>query len=96
MTNFTFECDPGHGWLLVSAEDMTKAGLTEADISPFSYVSKTGQIALEEDLDAGVFLDAWKEKFGQPRISDEHVETTAIRNWKSYGTKSTEVENADA
>lgn len=87
-TKFIFESDPGHGWLLVTYAQLAKVGLSEQDITPFSYVSQTGVIALEEDLDAATFLDAWKAKTGEaPRFDERNVESTDIRNWKPFGAK---------
>jgi hypothetical protein len=88
MTSFIFESDPGHGWLLVTRTDLKTAGLTEQDISAHSYISAQGQIALEEDLDAQTFFAAWTAKTGTPpQIRDRYAERTAIRGWRSFGTK---------
>jgi hypothetical protein len=89
MTPFTFESDPAHGWLLVTANDLQTAGLTEQDISAFSFISPNrAQIALEEDLDAQTFLNAWTAKTGASAdIRDKYVARTPIRNWPSFGTK---------
>ena len=86
---FIFECDPGHGWLLVTLPQLTELGLKESDITPFSYVSPTGVIALEEDCDAKTFLNAWSKKTGRaPRFDERCVKATEIRNWKPFGSKS--------
>lgn len=56
---FTFYSDPGHGWLAVAYSDVLAAGLDLLNFSRYSYAN--GQtLFLEEDLDAGVFLTAWK------------------------------------
>lgn len=47
---------PEHGWLRVTIEDLKELGI-EDDISPFSYLGKH-YAYLEEDLDAGTFLDS--------------------------------------
>ena len=48
--------DDGHGWLVVSVSAVLASG---ADITRFSYVGPDGPLAyLEEDCDAGAFLDA--------------------------------------
>ena len=85
---FEFVCDPGHGWLLVSPDDLEKAGLTEQDITPFSYRNFTGDvIALEEDADAGTFLTAWETLSGKtPEIMDASG-GHAVRNWPRFGSK---------
>ncbi len=57
---FTFYSDPGHGWLAVSYFDVLAVGLDTKDFSDCSYV-KGNTLFLEEDLDAGVFLNAWKK-----------------------------------
>ncbi len=84
--SFTLSSDPSHGWLLVTRDDMRAVGLTEADISPYSYQSG-GWIALEEDCDAGTFIEAYHAKFGVcPEIKSDE-KGARIRAWKDYGTK---------
>jgi hypothetical protein len=54
----TFHTDSGHGWLEVPRADAIALGLAEK-ISPYSYMG--GQsLYLEEDCDAGLYLDAAK------------------------------------
>jgi hypothetical protein len=86
---FIVSTDPGHGWLLVAPEDMVAVGLTEADITPYSYRSPDGVIALEEDCDMGTFLDAWKAKNPgkEPTLVESFAERNPIRNWGDFGTK---------
>ncbi len=81
--------DPGHGWLIVSPEQLASYGISEAQISPYSYRSPDGnQIALEEDCDAGVFLEAFRRTHGDdPIFAREHQNPCPIRNWPGYGTK---------
>ena len=60
MDKFLFISDPGHGWLKVSVLSLAPLGLSLGSFSPFSY--RSGYVAyLEEDCDAGVFIDAWKK-----------------------------------
>jgi len=88
MTVFTFESDPSHGWLLVTYAQLAKAGVSEQDISSHSYVSRNGVIALEEDRDAPLFLNAWSAKTGEaPRFDERNVESTPIRSWTRFGAK---------
>lgn len=90
MTTFTFISDPGHGWLMVSPGQLADVGLTEADITPYSYRNiGTGTLALEEDCDAGTFLDAWKAKNPGDDLSfmEVHEDPCPIRNWPSFGSK---------
>lgn len=80
--------DPGHGWLIITPEDLASAGLTEDDISPHSYRSQE-LIALEEDCDALAYI---KARYGEvPYDSFDHrntyVETGGPRTWPSFGKK---------
>lgn len=80
--------DPGHGWLIVSRADLAAAGLTEADISPYSY-QKGDQLALEEDSDAAIYLAA---RYPGVRVSamkhkETLVEVGGPRTWASFGSK---------
>jgi len=85
---FTFESDWARGWLLVSLADLIDVGLAEKDITPYSYVSPDGVIALEEDLDAQIFLNVWQAKHKTaPSYDERSVATTAIRTWRSFGTR---------
>lgn len=83
---FTLTQDPGHAWLLVTASDMAAVGLTEADISPYSYQSG-GWRALEEDCDAAVFIEAYtRTTGGAPRIAFDE-KGGHVRTWRRFGTK---------
>ncbi len=58
MDTLTFYTDPGHGWLEVPVQ-LLKDLRVEYDISQYSY--RAGSLAyLEEDCDAGRFLEAAK------------------------------------
>lgn len=55
-----FISDPGHGWLVVDRKHVVELGIAP-EISPYSY--QKGDIAyLEEDCDAGLYLQALKAK----------------------------------
>jgi len=75
--------DPGHGWLAVTVEELVDLKIAHK-ISGYSYIKDT--IAyLEEDCDLGVFVRAYKEKYGQPPAFEEiYVENTPIRNYQNY------------
>jgi hypothetical protein len=60
---FVFHCDPGHGWLEVSKEDLQYVGLSPSDFSSYSY-RKGNRFFLEEDCDAGLFLNAYEKESG--------------------------------
>lgn len=68
-THFTFISDPGHGWLLVKRSELAEVGLTAADITPYSYQS-SDMLGLEENVDAGIFLAAYKAKMGRVSLRD--------------------------
>ncbi len=75
--------DPGHGWLEVPISELTRLGIAK-QISPYSY--RVGRMAyLEEDSDAGKYLDALKAA-GEPRpkIIEVYQEYTPIRDYPSY------------
>lgn len=55
---FDFYSDPGHGWLEVRLHDLNKLNLKPTDFSGCSYRSGA-TLYLEEDCDAGKFIDAW-------------------------------------
>lgn len=54
----TFHADPSHGWLEVDFADLEALHIT-AQVSRYSYHSGT-RAFLEEDCDAGLYLDAAK------------------------------------
>ncbi len=82
-----WEVDPGHGWLAVSKADCVKAGICDK-ISAYSYFDEESQIVyLEEDCDAGLFLDAIKDKFPIEffrNIKETHREETFVRELPSF------------
>jgi hypothetical protein len=52
--------DPGHGWLSVKKKELVDLGI-ETKISNWSYM-KGKSVYLEEDCDAGVYIEAQKER----------------------------------
>jgi hypothetical protein len=86
---YVFFTDPGHGWLRVKLAELVALGIAEK-ISRFSYMHG-GYAYLEEDCDAGVFLQA---KFGsdisfaelerQGILKEHYAENTVIRNYGRY------------
>ena len=81
---FTFYSDPGHSWLKVSQKDCDLLNLKPDDFSSYSYMDrqKAGVVFyLEEDCDAGVFLEKYKTAFGSyPDLKKRYAEKTAIRD----------------
>jgi hypothetical protein len=57
-----FYSDNGHGWLSVKRQKLIDLGILEK-ISSYSY-QKGQTVYLEEDCDAALYMDAYKEKFG--------------------------------
>jgi hypothetical protein len=77
MRTFTFHTDSGHGWL-----EVPKAIVHSLDISisPYSYHDSKNYY-LEEDLDAGVFLKAYKAQGSEYKIKEKHTNRSHyIRN----------------
>jgi len=79
---YVFHTDPGHGWLEVSLAEIIELGI-ENKISQFSYC-KADTAYLEEDCDAGVFLNAKHKRGETVEIREQHRDPTPIRNFKSY------------
>jgi len=60
--NYRWYTDPGHAWLRVSTAVCKDLGILDR-VSQFSYQSRQGTyLYLEEDCDAGLFLQAVKDK----------------------------------
>lgn len=79
---YLFISDPGHGWLVVDRQELKSFGV-EKEISSCSYVRNTNAY-LEEDCDAGVFLDALKKAGHEVEFIEKHEENTPIRNYRSF------------
>ena len=83
QTKFKYYCDPGHGWLKVSLTLLSELGIANK-ISRFSYINKDYAF-LEEDRDAGIFLDTMKEKGAQITLIESHTnQQSKIRNYQTY------------
>ncbi len=72
-----FYFDSGHGWLEVTYEELIDLGITKR-ITNWSY--RDGEkVYLEEDIDAGTYLDAVKEQRGlvvtvkNLNVADNHL-----------------------
>lgn len=79
-TNFVFHTDPSHGWLEVLLGDAQAVGLTVYDFSHCSYV-RDGMLYLEEDQDAGVFLEAFKAEHGADALAPFEEIHTDNNHW---------------
>jgi hypothetical protein len=79
----TMHTDPGHGWLEVPRGLLDTLGIAAA-ISPYSYI-KGDRAYLEEDCDAGRFLDAMKAAGETVTIRGSHTDRDHwIRNLNSF------------
>lgn len=81
---FYFYEDAGHGWLAVPFEYFFRVmGGVAAQITSYSYMR--GQtVYLEEDIDAGMFIQQWKRENGDIRLMTRHSERSPIRSYDSY------------
>ena len=63
--------DPGHGWLIAPASLVRQLGCTP---SRYSYIDRNADLAyLEEDCDAGPFVEALRASGVEPEIVEQHV-----------------------
>ena len=68
---YTFFSDPGHAWLRVPLSTLSRLDIRHR-ISRFSYVSNDlSTVYLEEDSDAPMFFEAYKQAFGKPPTIQE-------------------------
>lgn len=68
IMTYKFISDPGHGWLQVPISELYELGLV-GDISNYSYRDRE-YAYLEEDVDAGVFITALKERGINPKFTE--------------------------
>ena len=82
MAKFDFHYDAGHGWLKVHIYDAADVGPYAEDFSAYSY--RNGEhLYLEEDVDAGRFIQAWekfKRKFDVRHVDDGY--NSPIRSYE--------------
>lgn len=78
-----FLSDPSHGWLSVKLADIEALGIA-GEISNYSYIR--GKSAyLEEDRDAGIFLNAAKRAGWNVSYSRKYTDNRSpIRSYASY------------
>ena len=83
-----YHCDSGHGWLEVPRADVIALGLADK-ISPWSYIGGHS-IYLEEDCDAGLYLDAAKAAGYTLNITEKYQHgDSPIRFFDQYTNKVT-------
>jgi hypothetical protein len=79
--------DPGHAWLAVKLSEIEMLGI-KADISSYSYV-KGKTVYLEEDCDAGKFIQAMRAKGIEVEVKEGACRPRSpIRYFKSYSPES--------
>lgn len=83
MRTLKFHSDSGHGWLAVKVGLLEDLGIIDK-ISTYSYIrGKTAY--LEEDMDAGVFTQAYVAKFGKRfDIEESYKQYSNIRGYEHY------------
>lgn len=84
-TTYDYYSDAGHGWLKVPLKELEVLKISN-NISSYSYVR--GDYAyLEEDSDASIFLNAYKEETNNtPKIKSHTTDKRSkIRGYNSYG-----------
>ena len=80
---YVFHSDPGHGWLAIKRREAEALQISD-NISGYSFC-KGDTVYLEEDNDASLFINAYKEMFGkQPQYRETYLERTPIRYYNQY------------
>ena len=77
-----FFTDAGHGWLEVEHKELVKMGL-DRFISHYSY-SRLEKAYLEEDCDAGKYLNKLKELGISYSFNEIFHEYSPVRNYSPY------------
>ena len=86
QTIFNYYHDAGHGWLKVPLSLIEHLEISK-DISNYSYV-KNGYVYLEEDSDASIFIEAYRNLYDMPKIIENYDgDESIIRDYRSYNAK---------
>lgn len=81
FTVFAVFCDPGHAWLKVRRDLVRSLGV---EPSRFSY-QRGDWLYLEEDCDAGAFLRAFEERYGETRLVYKYVNRESrVRSYQHF------------
>jgi hypothetical protein len=81
-----FHSDSGHGWLAVKRKEVEQLGIADK-VSNFSY-AKGKTVYLEEDTDAGLFLNAAKAAGLEVEVKDaKPVKRSNIRGFSAYSVE---------
>ena len=90
--NYTFYCDPGHGWLKVSFKEIKALGI-EDKITAHSYMrynknAHGWDIYLEEDCDATLFYEAKKARGEEVKpVYKYSQKSSKIRSYYYYNVR---------
>lgn len=83
---YTLHSDAGHGWLAVKKQELIDLDILDK-ISPYSYVSGD-TFYLEEDYDAGLFINAMKAKGIEIKYTKkDHGNYSSIRGMERVSNK---------
>ena len=82
LHELTLHTDSGHGWLEVPAGSLFDLGIA-GKVSRYSYV-KGNKVYLEEDRDAGLYLDALTSRGDAYDITENYQEHSPIRNYVRF------------
>jgi|TARA_R100001460_G_scaffold47848_2_gene85706 hypothetical protein len=83
--NIVFITDQGHGWGIVSKEQLAAARMSAADFSQCSYQTPNGEIyALEEDCDFPKYLNKLDSMGTKYEITDRYVDEDHRDNPRSW------------
>lgn len=89
MKSYIFYADAGHGWLAVKRNELIELGIIN-QVSHFSY-ENGDTVYLEEDCDAGLFINAMKERDIPFTYRDNiHPDFSPIRSYKNFRLKPSE------
>lgn len=81
---FKFYSDPGHGWLAVKRKWLDELGL-KFNVTHYSY-QKGQTVYLEEDCDAGLFIQKMREVRGvEVKLQEKMTNLRSpIRSYEPY------------
>lgn len=82
---FLWHADAGHGWLAVKRDLLKTVGVYD-QITPYSY-QRGKTVYLEEDCDAGRFLNAYRATLGiEPRTKESTArpDRSPIRSYAHF------------
>ena len=79
-----FHSDPGHGWLEVEYQDLLNLRIA-GDISGYSYRDGS-KVYLEEDMDAGTYINALFGEYGKRTPEQSEQATNWIELMQNYDT----------